>query len=572
MRLNFQFILVLSGLLFFYNPLQADWKSEVAKRHLNERYAISKINSEVVKVESKITRAVKYVNIKDQGQLSKIHSSSMQIFDLMATDTNQFKNIYLLSNKIEVSGALGYPLVICDLNNNNQIDITGTYKIEQDLELANCAIVELQSDSTFVLQKIYPSPDSIIIVLSATDLNKNGLIELNFNDAFGGFKNYENTTVDSYPDSSQFKYRMWTGTGEVGSETFLDLDKDGITDVLYVGDDTLPPHGHKIYVAEYDMHLNNFVQKFRYSPPDWRTSGFSVGDFDNDGFLEFATGSIEGDVFVFENQGNDAYDLIFSDTISTPNAYLTCATNDIDNNGKIEFFLGGSSYYNGVGGTKVYWFEADGNNHYHKKYTFFLSGTDVLGTTELYNYDVNADGVDDLVFAFAGSVVILIWDQDHFRLHYYDFWENMWQEIQSVNIYDLFNDGKPDLLVSLYDIKDIPRYGSLVFLNNYMTGIIGNKNDIFKNFKLEQNFPNPFNNKTIIRLFVKKNSVVTLTVYELSGKEVVRLIDHQVFNAGQHRIVWDGKDQNGREVSSGVYLYRLKSGNYSITKKMLLIR
>ena len=560
-------------LLFMFNPLPADWKAEIAQRHLDERYKIEKISDDVVKVANKISKYFKYVNIKDQGKLSEIQISNMQIFDLMSIDTNQFKSKYQFFNRILVSGLDGYPMVMGDFNKNNKLDIAGSYKLEQDLTIVNCAIIELQSDSTFVLQKIYPKKDSIVNVLAKTDVNKNGLFELNFDKAGGQlFYNYESKIKESYPDSLKFKYRMWQEGGGISSETFLDLDNDGFSDVVYVGDDTLPPHGHKIYVAEYDPVLHNFVRKFRYSPSEWRVSGFSVGDFDGDGYKEFATGSIDGDVYVFENQGNDAYDMIFSDTISTPNAYLTCATNDIDHNSKIEFFLGGSSYYNGVGGTKVYWFEADGDNHYQKKYTFFLSGTDVLGTTELYSYDVNADGIDDLVFAFAGSVVILIWEKDHFRLHYYDWWENYWQEIQSVNIYDLFNDNRPDLLISVNDIKNSPRVNTFVYLNNFLTSIGQYKQEIMSNYTLYQNFPNPFNKQSIILFHLNNMEKVTLTVFNISGKEVIKLINQQMLNAGEHRIMWDGKDMNGKEVSSGVYLYHLKSGQFSQIKKMLLIR
>ncbi len=573
MRFISVFFLFVLNLLILISSLNADWKAEVKNRHLNERYEISKMDTGILKIENRLTKTFKYINITDQESLSKTLSSKMQFFDLINTDTNLFKNKYRFFDKIEVSGVVGYPLVINDLNNNRLIDIVGsTYKEKEDSGLANCAIMELQSDSTFVLQKKYVRHDSIVNVLAETDVDKDGLNELNFKNALGEFQTYENTTINNYPDSLQFKYRMWTGTGEVGSETFVDMDNDGITDIIYVGDDTLPPDGNKVYVAEYDSTVHNFVQKFRYSPPEWRVSGFSVGDFDGDGFKEFATGSIDGDVYVFENQGNDAYDLVFSDTISTPNAYLTCATNDIDHNGKIEFFLGGSSYYNGVGGTKVYWFEADGNNHYYKKYTFFLSGTDVLGTTELYSYDVNADGIDDLVFAFAGSVVILIWERDHFRLHYYDWWENLWQEIQSVNIYDLFNDGRPNLLISTHDIKNLPEFNTYIYTNNFLTNISRNHYKIIKNFKLEQNYPNPFNNKTIISFSINQTFIINLFIYNINGKEVIKLVDHQVFNAGVHRVIWNCKDKHGKEVSSGVYLYSLKSCNYSLTKKMLLIR
>jgi flagellar hook assembly protein FlgD len=65
---------------------------------------------------------------------------------------------------------------------------------------------------------------------------------------------------------------------------------------------------------------------------------------------------------------------------------------------------------------------------------------------------------------------------------------------------------------------------------------------------------------------------VSLIIYDVSGREVVRLIDDQELPKGKHKVVWDGRDKNGRAVSSGTYLYTLKFGNFEKTKKMLLLK
>ena len=61
-------------------------------------------------------------------------------------------------------------------------------------------------------------------------------------------------------------------------------------------------------------------------------------------------------------------------------------------------------------------------------------------------------------------MIILIWDKDHFCLHYSDWWENLWQDIQNVNIYDLFWNGKPDLLISVNEIKDMAGLSTNIYL------------------------------------------------------------------------------------------------------------
>jgi len=97
------------------------------------------------------------------------------------------------------------------------------------------------------------------------------------------------------------------------------------------------------------------------------------------------------------------------------------------------------------------------------------------------------------------------------------------------------------------------------------TQTITRKNSLF------QNFPNPFNFETTIRYQLVENCNVVLSIYNLEGKEVIRLFTKNQ-QTGEHQIVWNGKDKNGKEVSSGIYFYILKSGNFTETKKMTLIR
>ena len=86
-----------------------------------------------------------------------------------------------------------------------------------------------------------------------------------------------------------------------------------------------------------------------------------------------------------------------------------------------------------------------------------------------------------------------------------------------------------------------------------------------------QNYPNPFNSGTTIRYDLPGTSKVVLKVYDLLGKEVRTLID-QVQSAGEKSIDWDGKDRYGREVSSGVYIYRLQAGEEVRSRKMTILR
>jgi len=90
-------------------------------------------------------------------------------------------------------------------------------------------------------------------------------------------------------------------------------------------------------------------------------------------------------------------------------------------------------------------------------------------------------------------------------------------------------------------------------------------------FMLSQNYPNPFNPTTTIRYSLPVKSFVTITVYNILGREIRTLVKQSV-NAGHHEIAWDGKAENGRLVSSGIYLYRLDAGSFADSRKMLLLK
>ena len=91
------------------------------------------------------------------------------------------------------------------------------------------------------------------------------------------------------------------------------------------------------------------------------------------------------------------------------------------------------------------------------------------------------------------------------------------------------------------------------------------------NFTLHQNYPNPFNPETRIDFDLPSSSRVSLTVYNMLGEQVSVLIN-DVLPAGTHSIVWDGRDDRGHAVASGVYLYRIESDLGQSTRKMMLLK
>ena len=91
-------------------------------------------------------------------------------------------------------------------------------------------------------------------------------------------------------------------------------------------------------------------------------------------------------------------------------------------------------------------------------------------------------------------------------------------------------------------------------------------------YKLAQNFPNPFNPSTRIEYFLPVNNTVSVTIYNMLGKEIARLVNNKYTMAGSHYVVWDGTDMNGVKVGSGTYIYEMRYGNFSKTHQMTLIK
>ncbi len=96
-------------------------------------------------------------------------------------------------------------------------------------------------------------------------------------------------------------------------------------------------------------------------------------------------------------------------------------------------------------------------------------------------------------------------------------------------------------------------------------------NTIPKTYELSQNYPNPFNPTTVISYQLPEAQNVTLEIYNSLGEKIRTLINGSQ-NAGYHTIQWDGLNNTGRSVASGMYLYRLTAGKFTSVKKMLLLR
>jgi hypothetical protein len=90
-------------------------------------------------------------------------------------------------------------------------------------------------------------------------------------------------------------------------------------------------------------------------------------------------------------------------------------------------------------------------------------------------------------------------------------------------------------------------------------------------FLLSQNYPNPFNPVTEIKYTLPKDSHVELVIYNALGQKVKTLVN-QFQNAGHQMVQWNSRDDRDNRVASGVYFYKIKAGEFSASKKMMVLK
>jgi len=144
----------------------------------------------------------------------------------------------------------------------------------------------------------------------------------------------------------------------------------------------------------------------------------------------------------------------------------------------------------------------------------------------------------------------------------------------------------PDLNYARKDLMAVNYYGSIYVFGgldgsnqpvasveklDIITGVPNNHSQIVNGFKLDNNYPNPFNPSTQISFSVGKESNVSIDIYSILGQHIKNLTSKN-YSAGNYQIVWDGTDNYGRQVAAGIYIYRLTSDYFTDSKKMVLMK
>jgi len=399
-------------------------------------------------------------------------------------------------------------------------DILGTPAIA-DLEIDGTPeiVVGTMSSELHVLdnqgQKKTPFPivlgGPIMADAALADLDGDGMLDIMVGTQTGDFYSLDvetGTPLDGFPVSTGGA--IWSGP------VVADLDKNGSLEVIFGSDDkylrAINPDGSELW-----SHRANGA--IRSSP--------AIADLNGSGRLDVIFTAQDGGIYAVTHQGIEIYGWPYE---TGKVLWSSPAIVDIDNDGELEVVVT-------VPPGNLVHIDTDGS--------LLLSvpmGASGIPMSSPVVGDLDNDG--DLEVA-TGST-------------------------EGAHIYDYSTVSTVDIAWPMYR-GSARRTG---YIDDILTAVPEDEDPqpaVPGRYALHQNYPNPFNPQTAIRYSLAQAGPARLAIYNVLGQEVVTLVDrHQA--AGAHEIVWNGADSGGRAVTSGLYFYRLQAGEFSETRKMVLLR
>ncbi len=330
---------------------------------------------------------------------------------------------------------------------------------------------------------------------------------------------------------------------------------------------------------------------------NWSGYNISIGDLDQDGFKEIFTVAYEFyHIIIYENEGEDTYSYQ-TDFYVSDQAYergnQSIIIVDINEDGLNEMFAvtSGVNDLNGNLLSPGYFYSVQGTEDVSNLSfsNFNLFGTYEGGLRQIVLGDADLDGNPNLYIAGHYNEAIYDWEftgGDPLSLQNYietipfmddttdNYTPNNDQgKVRVAKLFsgDIDNDGNGDIVFSSGSFaSDKPQ----LFMIEHEEENLATKfppNNMPVEFKLTQNFPNPFNPTTKIHYSLNKSTNLEMTIFDVKGREVCKLFEGYQ-NVGEYSLIWNGQDLNQKTVSSGVYFLKMKTPNNLKVKKMILAR
>jgi FG-GAP-like repeat/FlgD Ig-like domain len=578
LRVIISLILLFTGFALAqeYKPYNTFDKETELQKFVEQGGKVEEMSPDVYRLINRIGESrTFYLRSKEDvnGNNEPVDTTIINIWEI---DTTKYNGMFTFWQQLEVANSLWGPLPIEDLNNNGQPELYGyTDAIVPNL-VGPVRIYEQGTNGFF--QEVFKYDSATIFVKGIGDINGSGNkgIILDATD-FGGadvdfYPVYRSDSVDSLPTT--FDYYFYLDTLQINEMVFGDWDNNGIPDCAYTTSDIWDTT--MIAIAEYRDSINNFEELFQFSSIfESVFSGFAIDDFDEDGKTEFVVSSGPGNIFVIENKDENEYSIVDQFPFPIPNTYMQASTNDIDGNGKPEFWIGGQDFENGI--TVYQCYEADGDNSYKSVARIELRYSTSFAANYIQAIDIDNDGKEELIIS-SGNIILILKFAGSPGNHKYKLWyaklgeaTQPGVEFDPVAIEDFNGDGKKDMIIPMEKYTPSIYYAFSYILRQDKPNWITETKNNEKTFEIINCYPNPFNLESTISFNIIESSNVQINIYNSLGKEIKSLLDKGL-SPGNYTIPWDAKDKYGNSLTSGVYLIVLKTRNSIKTFKSILLK
>ncbi len=572
----------------FFSFAQSQFLSREEKlEQLKSRQEIkvTEIEANILKIEY-ANGKVLYKNIGNYQLSTDYHQPTTYsptfdstIIDLTTVDTSLYYHKYHYWQEVPLTNFDFNHLRIGDVNNNGKTELYGSRKFFETPQ-EPITIYELNNNNVFTFTYQY---DSVGYSWNIYDYDNDGRLDVHFLGFSGDQRFFIKGNENSFATILKTSFIPYDSTYQVNDPKLGDFDGDQNTELLFAAG----AGRGSMHIFEYNMITNTFDSVYRYQirePRQLEVSGFSVSDFDLDGKTDIVFGTGSGAVHVVENQGNNLFDHVWLGYIESYSAYIHTWSNDIDGNGKPEFWVLGDAYYGGVPITKLTIFETNGNNSYQTVGRVDLVGVFSFYAGTLQAVDIDHDGIDEIAVCIDDNFLILkfVGSRNH---HTYEVFyikknepgtEKEFKGYVGATMYDLQNNGDFKILLTMRHAKELwPNYYvyrdvTQIYISD-STMSVNDDEIITDNIRLHQNYPNPFNSETEIKFNLGKTENVSIKVHNILGKEITTLLEENL-PAGEYTIQWNGKDNKGNSVSTGNYFIQLQAGNYRKTIKATFLK
>jgi len=333
-------------------------------------------------------------------------------------------------------------------------------------------------------------------------------------------------------------------TGTSTSGVWGDFDNDGDLD-LCVSNRLTP---NRVLRNDGDGVFEEFP--FDTGSDNWQTWSAGWVDYDNDGYLDVYFGIAGSRNRLFRNLGDGTFDNVTPFPIGDRGSCFGGTWCDSDNDGDLDLLLANSS------SNRHYLNQGAGGNHWlHIDLEGETSNSAGIGA----RIDVVAGGLSQMRVVGVGNAGYVVQNPHTatFGLGTHALVDTLRISWPSGTVQE-FLAFLADRRVTISETED--------------PSAVGDDKEPVSLPSLFASAPNPFGRSTRIAFRVTRRSEVSLTLYDVSGRRVRRLIDAASVDVGTHGVVWDGRDDVGRLLGAGVYYYRLKAGDRSLTRRTLLVR